>query len=73
MEMKEKMTLMSVSRTGQAQSGQGGAPGPKAVSSDGNDRKSYCSVGWCPGSGSKRQRKWKAGVRPIYRNKRGGL
>jgi hypothetical protein len=45
MEMKEKMTLMSVSRTGQAQRGQGGAPGPKAVSSDGNDREFYCPWG----------------------------
>lgn len=46
--MKEKMALMSVSNTGQAQRGQGGTPGPKAASSDGGDRESSCLVGWWP-------------------------
>lgn len=66
--MKEKMTLMSVSKTGQAQRGQGGALGPKAVSSD--DKNRIPVVPWDGGVQrvrSRRQRKEKAGVIPIYR------
>ena len=62
-ETKEKMTLISVSNWAKLKEGREGQLGPKAVSSDGNDRNSCCSVGWCPEGSSRRQKEQKAGVR----------
>ena len=65
------MTLMSVSKCARLEVGKGGQDqrlsARMAMTENPNVR------GVCPGDGSKRQRKWKAGVGPIYRHKRGGL